>query len=85
MKITVTITVEVERADGTYTKTTERRETTTGDNPRFEVDECAKAIDATATVINRRIDDKAVEARFKGDACPTCTGTGGDHQIGCQS
>ena len=59
MKITTTITVEVERADGSYTKTTEQREHICGDNPRFEPAECATAIDAVTAIINRHIKDRA--------------------------
>ena len=94
MKITATVTVEVERTDGSYTKTTERRDHICGDNPRFEPAECAKAIEATTAAINRRIDDNSVEGRSEeqqyhavpgqDNACPTCTGTGDCHQIGCQ-
>ena len=58
MKITTTITVEIERTDGTYTKTTERHETTCGDNPRFEGAECAAAVDATTAIIKDRIDEQ---------------------------
>lgn len=58
MKITTTITVEIERADGTYTKTTERHETNCGDNPRFEAAECVHAIDATSVIIKDRIDER---------------------------
>lgn len=59
MQITTTITVEVERTDGTYTKTVERREHHCGDNPRYEAGECAKAIEASTEAINRRIEDRA--------------------------
>jgi hypothetical protein len=55
VKITATIIVEVERTDGSYTKTVERRDHTCGDNPRLKAAECAKAIDATTAIINRRI------------------------------
>jgi hypothetical protein len=61
VKITTTITVEVERADHSYTKTVERREHVGADNPRFEADESAKAIEATAAIINRRLDDKQAD------------------------
>lgn len=36
MKITTTITVEVERPDGSFTSTTEQREHHCGDNPTYE-------------------------------------------------
>lgn len=56
MKITTTVTVEIERADGSYTKTVERQQATAGDNPRFEAAESAKAVEAAAAAINRRIE-----------------------------
>jgi hypothetical protein len=59
VKVIVTIAVEVERADGSYSKTVERRDHACGDNPLYESTECAKAIDAATTVINRRIEDRA--------------------------
>ncbi|MEZ0090024.1 hypothetical protein [Streptacidiphilus sp. EB129] len=55
MKITATIIVEVERTDGSHTRIFERRDHKCGDNPRLEAAECAKAIDATTAIINRRI------------------------------
>lgn len=58
MKITTTIAVEVERADGSYTKTTERLEHACGDNPRHEAAECISAISEAAAAINRRIKDR---------------------------
>jgi hypothetical protein len=54
VKITATIVVEVERTDGSYTKTVERRDHKCGDNPRYEAAECAQAIDAATAIINRR-------------------------------
>jgi hypothetical protein len=65
VKITTTITVEVERADGTYTKTTERRDHTCGDNPRLEAAECAQAINAATAYINRRIKSGMEERETK--------------------
>lgn len=59
MKITVTITVEVERPGGSYTKTIERYEHSAGGNPRFEAEECGKALEATTEAITRRIEDGA--------------------------
>lgn len=58
MKITTTITVEVERTDGTYTKTVERRDHDCGDNPRYEAGECDKALAEAIDAINRRIEDR---------------------------
>jgi hypothetical protein len=55
MRITTEITVTVERADGTTTTITERREARGGGNPRYEADECAKAIQAAVDTVNQRL------------------------------
>jgi hypothetical protein len=55
VKITTTITVDIQRADGNATTITERCESHAGDNPRFEAAECAQAVDAAVVVIGRRI------------------------------
>lgn len=59
MKITTTITVEVERYGGSYTKTVERYEYEAGGNPRFEAEECLRGIEVTVEAISRRIEDGA--------------------------
>lgn len=43
-----------------------------------------KFIDAAKARDPQELEELRHEAWCRDDACPTCDGTGGDHQIGCQ-
>lgn len=55
MNITVRISVDIERADGTSTEITETAETHDGDNPAFELQAVRDAIGAVVGIVNRRV------------------------------
>lgn len=55
MKIITSIAVTIERTDGSATTVSETTVTKTGDNPRFERAEAAKAITRTRDTLTDRL------------------------------